>query len=95
MQRGHYDKQLAKKHNVTIDELRIMPYFQYCLMNSQSIDPAKISSEERAILSKWQKEGKITRSCTNGCSTTKEFWDFICNVLYDFYVPKLEKEGEI
>ena len=95
MKRGHYTKEFGKKHNITLEELRLMPYLQYCLMNSQSIDPAKISSEERKILSRWQKEGKITRSCISGCSITKEFWTTMNEILYEAYVPKLEKEGDI
>lgn len=87
-------EELLNKYNITKTELRLMPYLQYCLMNRQSIDPRRISGEERKILSKWQDEGKITRSCINGCSITKEFWTTMNEILYEAYVPKLEKEGD-
>lgn len=95
MGRGQLTDNIKVKYKITKEELRLMPYLQYCLMNNQSIDPCKISSEERKILSRWQKEGKITRSCIYGCSITKEFWDQMAEILYETYVPKIEKDGKI
>lgn len=95
MGRGVYTKELGEKYNITREELRLMPYLQYCLMNNLSIDPRKIIPEERKILSKWQDEGKITRSCIGGCSITKEFWTTMNEILYEAYIPKLEKKGGI
>lgn len=97
LRRGMLSEELKKKYNITQKELRLMPYFQYLLLNHAAVDPAKIDEEERKILSRWQKEGKITRPCVRGdtCSVTKEFWDFMCEILYETYVPKVEKEGEV
>ena len=95
MGRGQLTDNIKDKYKITKEELRLMSYFQYCLVNSESIDPRSINQKEREILSRWEKEGKITKSCINGCSITKEFWDQMNEILYEAYAPKLEKDGEI
>ena len=60
MGRGQYTDGLKEKYNITCKQLRLLPYFQYLLMNEMRIDPKKIDHEERLILQKWRDEGKIT-----------------------------------
>jgi hypothetical protein len=70
---------------ITLTEFRLMPYVQYTMMNSQKIDPNKISEEERTILQLWRKEGRI-QGGASGMAITKEFWDAINEILFMGYV---------
>ena len=83
-------KELAEKYGITVRELRLLPYFQYLLVNHMPVDMRKINSEEREILRKWRDEGKITFSCISTVTTTKEFWDWMNNILWDSYIPHYE-----
>lgn len=94
MSRGVFTEELGKKYSITKKELRLIPYFQYLLVNNSSVDPKRIDSEERMIFQKWRDEGKITFSSSSPCTCTKEFWDFMNNILWDSYVPKSEDFNE-
>ena len=95
MSRGMLTEELTNKYNITVKELRLIPYFQYLLVNQMSVDPNKIDAEERKILKKWQDEGKITFSCSETVTATREFWDFMNDVLWDSYVPHYEATEEV
>ena len=41
-------------YELTVRELRLMPYLQYTVMNDKRINPNHINPEEREILSKWR-----------------------------------------
>ena len=86
--RGILTDKIKNKFGITLKELRLIPYLQYCLMNGP-IDPRKIDEEEREILQKWRDEGKITFSIKYECTCTKEFWDFMNEVLWESYVKHL------
>lgn len=88
MSRGQFTEELKEKYNITVKQLRLLPYFQYLLMNNMSVDPVKIDDEERKILSKWREEGKITFSMSAPCTCTKEFWNWMNDILWDSYVPQ-------
>lgn len=87
--RGVLTSEIKEKYNITVEELRLIPYLQYLLVNHMPVDPAKLHCGEREILKKWRDEGKITFSVQEPCTITKEFWDFINNILFDSYVPEL------
>jgi len=72
-------------YEIEKDELRLMPYVQYVMMNEQKLDPAKCNEEERKILSKWREKGYIEGGAA-GLSITKEFWDILCEILFASYV---------
>ena len=83
-------QKLAKKHfgrEITTTELRLMPYVQYVMMNSQAIDPLKINQDERDILSTWRKEEHIEGG-VSGLSITREFWDAMNDILFETYVRR-------
>lgn len=42
---------------ITVRELRLMPYVQSVMINDRRIDLRKINEEERAILSDWRERG--------------------------------------
>jgi hypothetical protein len=70
---------------ITTTELRLMVYTQYVMLNEQRIDPRKINQEERELLSLWRKEEHIDGGAS-GLSITKDFWDTICEILWEGYV---------
>lgn len=78
---------------ITLTELRLMPYAQHCLMNSQAIDPNHINSVEREVLSEWRKRGFIEGGAS-GLGATKEFWTAICAILWLGYVAYENENGE-
>ena len=80
--------EIAKKflgRKITEVELRLYPYIQYVMMNEQKIDPAKCNWEDRKILSKLREEGHIEGGAS-GLAMTKEFWDFLSEILFEAYV---------
>lgn len=81
-------QELAQKHlgrEISLRELRLMPYIQYVAMNSQKIDPNKINSEERKIWQSWKKQGWVDGGMT-GIGITKDFWDAMSEILWLGYV---------
>lgn len=72
-------------YEITQKELRLMPYIQYCVLNSQNIDIGKVNAEERKILQSW-KEKKYIDSPASDLRVTKEFWDIVNEILWVGYV---------
>ena len=66
-------------------ELRLIPYIQFVMVNSQKLEIAKINAEEREVLKAWRTE-KFIEGGASGLSITKEFWNFMCAVLFEAYV---------
>ena len=90
--RGMWKEEYKEKYGLeNVTELRLVPYFQYLIVNQMSVDPSKISSEERQILSKWKQEGKIDYSMSHSCSCTRSFWDWMNNILWDSYALHQEE----
>lgn len=89
--RGQLTDRIKKKskellgYSIDVEELRLMAYAQYQMMNEQRIDPRKISPSERGVLQKWR-EAKHIEGGASGLSMTKEFWDAICQILFLGYV---------
>jgi hypothetical protein len=71
-------------------ELRLLPYLQHVLINDGYIDQRRINDEERAILVILAEEGHIQQWMPT-LSVTKQFWDFIAEILWDSYVPPSAK----
>lgn len=71
----------------TIDqtELRMLPYIDYVMKNDQKIDPRKVNGEERQFLS-FLREGNHIAGGAGGLALTREFYDFIQEVLWYSYV---------
>lgn len=85
-QRGQltpYIKALSEEcfgYEITVAELRLLPYIQHCLMNDENIDPIRVNSKDREILMKWQKEGRLS-SPSADLTITSDFYDVICRIL--------------
>lgn len=89
MARGAFTEELGTKYNVTLKELRLIPYVQYSLLNHTPIDIMRVDEEELEILKKWKSEGKIHAVEGNKLACTKEFWDWMNDVLWESYVPRI------
>ena len=55
------------------------------MVNDQKLDIRKINQEERVILAKWKARG-LLEGGASGLAITKEFWDFMCEILFEAYV---------
>ena len=66
-------------------ELRLYPYLDYLMKNEQKLDPYKGNQADRDMLSKLLNEGHIEGGAS-GLSMTKEFYDYINQVLWLGYV---------
>ena len=72
---------------LTHEQLRLLPYLQYCLMNNRRIDPERINQTERSILSDWRAKGWIEGGASmDSLRCTWEFWISINKILYISYV---------
>ena len=81
-------QKLAKEFlNREIDttELRLYPYLDYLMKNEQRIYPRHCNQADKDILSVLRKEGHIEGGAS-GLSMTKEFYDYINQVLWFGYV---------
>ncbi len=70
---------------ITTTELKLYPYIDYVMKNNQRLDISKINGEEREILSMLRKKGHIDGGAS-GLDITKEFYDYIQEVLWEGYV---------
>lgn len=70
---------------VTVRGLRLLPYIDYVMKNDRRLDPNHINQEEREILSAWRKTGHVDGGAS-GMSVTKEFYDFMQEILWLGYV---------
>jgi len=81
-------QELAKeflKREITVLELRMYPYLDHVMKNNQKLDPNKINTAERKLLAQLRSEGHIEGGMT-GLAMTKEFYDYINQVLWYGYV---------
>jgi hypothetical protein len=71
---------------ITVRELRLMPYVQYLMVNEQKLDIEKINQEEREILSYWRKNGYLYGGVGERMEITREFWNILCEIIWLAYV---------
>lgn len=99
MARGVLSEAVKKKskevlgYEITLKELRLMPYMDYTMKNNQYFDMRKIDDIEHAILHDWSDKGFITGTLTNPM-ISKKFYDAIQEILWVAYVNyKNEKQS--
>ncbi len=91
MARGKLTEQiqvLAKEflgREITTAELRLYPYLDYVMKNEQIIKPAHCNDEDRKVLAELRSAGHIEGGAS-GLAMTKEFYDYINQVLWYGYV---------
>jgi hypothetical protein len=81
--------------DMTKDELRMLPFIQYCVMNSGAMDVSRINGEDRAILSNFLKLGFLTQHLRStgdviDVRVTKDFWDKMNEILWLTYAGNLK-----
>ena len=89
-------QELAKDflgREITTRELRLYAYLDYVMKNEQKIEPRRVDQEERDILQKLRK-GNHIEGGASGLSMTKEFYDYINQVLWLGYVVDVYQPGE-
>lgn len=72
-------------YEISVEELRLLPYVQYELMNSGRLDPSKINEKERKILSQWRRHGFLEGGLGE-MTITKNFWQSMNEILWLGYV---------
>lgn len=99
--RGVIDEEKAKKyeaflgHPLTLTEMRLVPYVCFCATDQSRIDREKVSREERAILKEWTDKGWCVCFPFNvEVVPSREFWEFMCGVLWDFYCNELAQDRD-
>lgn len=80
-------------YEITQTELRLIPYVHYVMLNEQAIEPRKINTEERAILSSWRERGFIEGGAA-GMAITRDFFDAMNELLWLGYVAHREQPDE-
>jgi len=70
---------------ITTGELRLYPYLDYLMKNEQKIDPRRVNQNDRNVLKQLRAEKHIEGGAS-GLSMTKEFYDYINQVLWLGYV---------
>lgn len=75
------------EYEIDVTELRLMPYVQYTMMNSQKLDPNHMNQDDRDILTKWREKGFITGGMTD-MTMTQEFWTALNAIMYVAYVDR-------
>lgn len=83
--------------DITLTELRLFPYIDYCLKNGGKFDPRKINAQEVDICCEYTKKYPQHFNFTLcEIEISKEFYQFIQDVLWIAYVPnKLPREEGI
>ena len=88
-------KELAKKlldiEDISTDELRLMPYIQYVMINEQKLQPQLMNPSDRKIFARWKANGWVDGGMT-GLRITKDFWDAITEIIWVSYVAYRETE---
>lgn len=89
--RGVLTEEIKLKYGITQEELRLIPYLHYCIINNQRLDLEKLTRQEVKILLKWENEGFIIASFEDPCViTSRRFWDIMSDVLFDAYATRYE-----
>lgn len=75
-------------YEITLRQLRLIPYLLHVMQNNKKIADEKINDEEYEIILDWQSQGHITYTITDGgkLTMTKDFWNKANEILYLGYV---------
>ncbi len=67
-------------YEITVKQLRLLPYIQYLIMNGEPLDPRKLNAEEMSILEYWVDEG-VLKNSTGIPHVNKKFYRAMCEIL--------------
>jgi hypothetical protein len=73
---------------ITLEELRLMPYVQHLMLNSKQLDRSMVSRREGSLLEEWKRAGwiGIGEGPTRPITITLSFWRVVCTILWEAYV---------
>ncbi len=89
--RGELTKRVQAKavellgREITVLELRLMPYVSHCLINDRYIDQRRVNDEERVLLDGWLDAGWLQGAQYN-LGVSHEFWTHMAEIIYLAYV---------
>ena len=73
---------------ISVTELRLYPYLDFVMKNDQKIDPRHCNQADRDVLAVLRQEGHIEGGA-GGLEMTKEFYDYVNEVLWHAYVRQV------
>lgn len=77
-------------YEITVTELRLMPYVQYCLLDDENLKLRHISVKDDGILADWIEKDYIKHPFGSfegeKFSVSPEFYDIMCKILKLGYV---------
>lgn len=79
---------------ITIRELRLYPFLDYCLKNDWEWNLSKLNKEEKDILEELQDAKHLIFSISI-FRCTKEFYDYIQLILAESYVPEFVTKEDL
>ncbi len=72
-------------YEITQEELRLMPYLQYVMVNNGILDARKISPTEMEVIEGWREKGYVGGELPV-MTMSEGFWDIINHLIYLGYV---------
>ena len=97
LRRGEVTKRIRARsvqllgYPITTEELRLMPYLMYVMVNEHVIDSRKLNNDEHDILDKWRDAGHVLDTTSGRIKVTEEFWGFLCELIWLGYVDLRER----
>ncbi len=77
-------------YRITVRQLRLLPYIQYCMMNGESLKLRSLNAEEQSILEYWVDEGFMEGS-SGIPHVSKKFYEAMCAILMVGYCSEYVK----
>jgi len=71
---------------ISLAELRLMPYLQHIMVNNQKFDYHRLCKHEIAIIEHWDELDWISMVDPDQIWISKYFWDFISEAMWLAYV---------
>lgn len=74
---------LAKKllgRNISVTELRLMPYIMLKLMDNEDVDPAHVNRGDRVVFALWKEKDYIDNVSTD-LTVSSEFYDIMVQII--------------
>lgn len=71
---------------ITVQELRLIPYIQYLLVNEAPLDRRKINDEEIQIIENWSERGWVSGVIGEKQAVTESFWKAMNEIIWVGYV---------
>jgi hypothetical protein len=72
---------------LSLTQLRLLPYIQHTLINTREIDTRKINADEMVIMAEWSELGYLQLLGLQ-LTVTKKFWDAMNDVLWVAYADR-------